>query len=244
MIDAYFRTVEDQLKQVLAAEAERMHAAAVRIADCIAGGGIVHLFGCGHSHLLTEEVFYRAGGLAPIRPIFYEPLMLHEGAVHASELERQNGFASVFMADQDIRAGEVMVVLSTSGRNPVPVDAALAAKEKGAYVIGVTSLAYSRSQPSRHTSGQCLADAVDLAIDNRAPAGDAALMHERVGVKFAPTSTVAGATILNAVLAQAIAELAGRGMEPPVFRSGNIDGADAHNRALIERYRARIPLLS
>ncbi|MEF3305019.1 SIS domain-containing protein [Paenibacillus sp. GYB003] len=244
MIDAYFQSIETMLGRVLASEKDRMRQAASKVADCIAEGGIVHLFGCGHSHILTEEVFYRAGGLVPIRPIFYEPLMLHEGAVRSSELERQNGLASAFMDGQDIREGEVMFVLSTSGRNPVPVDAALAAKAKGAYTIGITSFEYSGSQPSRHVSGKRLSDAVDLAIDNKAAKGDAVLTHERVKVPFTPTSTVVGATILNAVFAQAIADLAERGIEPPVYLSGNIDGADAHNEALIARYRGRIPLLS
>ncbi|PYI51503.1 SIS domain-containing protein [Paenibacillus flagellatus] len=244
MIETYFRTIGTMLEDVLAAEAGRMKQAAVKVADCIEAGGVVHLFGCGHSHLLTEEVFYRAGGLVPVRPIFYEPLMLHEGAVRSSELERMNGLAGAFMDGQDIREGEVMFVLSTSGRNPVPVDVALAAKAKGAYTIGITSIAYSHSQLSRHESGKRLSDAVDLAIDNRAVKGDAVLTHERVKVPFTPTSTVIGAAILNAVLAQAIVALAERGVEPPVFLSGNIDGADAHNEALIAKYRGRIPLLS
>lgn len=244
MIETYFGKIETMLQDVLSAEAERMKQAASKVADCIAGGGIVHLFGCGHSHILTEEVFYRAGGLVPIRPIFYEPLMLHEGAVRSSELERQNGLAETFMDGQDIRPDEVVFVLSTSGRNAVPVDVALAAKAKGAYTIGITSMAYSQSQPSRHASGQRLSDAVDLAIDNRSVVGDAVLSHDKVKVSFAPTSTVIGAAILNAVLAQAIAGLAERGLEPPVYLSGNIDGADAHNEALIAKYRERIPLLS
>ncbi|TMV49511.1 SIS domain-containing protein [Paenibacillus mesophilus] len=244
MIETYFQAIETMLQKVLAAEAERMKLAAAKVADCIADGGVVHLFGCGHSHILTEEVFYRAGGLVPVRPIFYEPLMLHEGAVRSSELERRNGLAGLFMDEQDIRKGEVMFVLSTSGRNPVPVDVALAAKAKGAYTIGITSIEYSHSQPSRHASGQRLSDAVDLAIDNKAVKGDAVLTHERVKVPFTPTSTVVGAAILNAVLAQAVALLAERGVEPPVFLSGNIDGADAHNEELIAKYKGRIPLLS
>lgn len=243
MIETYIREIETMLERIMAEEKEPMKRAAVKVADAIEGGGIVHLFGCGHSHILTEEVFYRAGGLAAVRPILYEPLMLHEGAVRSSELERQNGLASAFMDGQDIRPGEVMFVLSTSGRNPVPVDAALAAKAKGAFTIGITSIAYSGSQPSRHASGMRLSDAVDLVIDNKAVPGDAVLTHDKVKVPFTPTSTVVGASILNAVLAQAIAELAERGVEPPIFLSGNIDGADAHNAALIAKYGERIALL-
>ncbi|GIQ64409.1 hypothetical protein PACILC2_29770 [Paenibacillus cisolokensis] len=242
MLHTYFRHIHQMLDEIEKRQAEAVGEAAAKTAEAIMNGGVIHFFGCGHSHILTEEVFYRAGGLVPIRPIFVEKLMLHEGAVRSSELERQNGLAETFMNDQDIRPGEVMFVLSTSGRNPVPIDAALIAKRKGAFTIGITSLAYSQSQPSRHESGKHLYEAVDLAIDNGAVAGDAVLTHPGVPIPFTPTSTVIGAAVLNAILAQAIAVMAERGYEPPVFLSGNIDGADEHNRALIERYRDRVPL--
>ncbi|GIP39916.1 hypothetical protein J31TS4_31960 [Paenibacillus sp. J31TS4] len=244
MLHTYMDRIHEMLKQVESTEAETMKQAAAKVADCLADGGIVHLFGCGHSHILTEEVFYRAGGLAPLRPILYPPLMLHEGAVRSSELERQNDLAATFMDDQDIRPGEVVFVLSTSGRNPVPVDVAQIAKAKGAYTIGITSLEYSKSQPSRHASGKHLFNSVDLCLDNHAVPGDAVLTHPNVKVPFTPTSTVIGAAMLNGILAEAIGLMADRGQEPPVFLSGNIDGADEHNNRLIEQYRGRIPLLS
>ncbi|WP_376771939.1 SIS domain-containing protein [Paenibacillus rhizosphaerae] len=244
MMNAYFNIIGELLHKVRTKQAGEIRRAAVKVADCIEQGGIIHLFGCGHSHILTEEVFYRAGGLAPIRPIFVEKLMLHEGAVRSSELERQNGLAADFMGEQDIRDGEVVFVLSTSGRNPVPVDVALMAGQKGAFTIGVTSLAYSKSQPSRHESGRHLADAVDLVIDNFSVKGDAVLRYPGMEVAFAPSSTVIGAAILNAVFAEAIGIMIDKGLTPPVFLSGNIDGADAHNAALIEAYKGRIALLA
>lgn len=245
MLQHYFAKIQEKLDRVATEEAKQLLRAADQAAECIATGGIIHLFGCGHSHILTEEVFYRAGGLAPIRPIFVEPLMLHEGAVRSSELERQNGYAEHFMKDQDIRPGDTIFVLSTSGRNPVPVDVSLIAKQKGAYVIGITSLEYSLSQPSRHESGKHLCHAVDLVIDNHSEIGDAMLSHPQLSVPFAPSSTVVGAAILNAVFAETIRILIERhGIEPPVFRSGNVDGADDHNGALFVKYRVRIPLLS
>lgn len=243
MLHQYFAKIGELLKRVEQTESEKMGEAAERVASCTQNGGIVHLFGCGHSHILTEEVFYRAGGLACIHPIFVESLMLHEGAVRSSELERTNDYAAAFMSDQGIEPGDVVFVLSTSGRNPVPVDVALAAKEQGAFVIGVTSLAYAKSQPSRHKSGKHLHDAVDLVIDNHSVKGDALLAHENVPVPFGPSSTVIGAALLNAIFAQAIALMADAGYPPPVFRSGNIDGADEHNKRLIEQYKKRIPLL-
>ncbi|EES74596.1 hypothetical protein POTG_00876 [Paenibacillus sp. oral taxon 786 str. D14] len=244
MLHEYVEQIRRSLDQIEEREAERIRQAARKTAETIMQGGVIHLFGCGHSHILTEEVFYRAGGLAPIHPILVEPLMLHEGAVRSSELERQNGLAASFMHNQDIRPGEVMIVLSTSGRNPVPVDVVQIAKAKGAYTIGITSLQYSQSQPSRHVSGKHLYDAVDLVIDNHAVKGDAVLTYPGVPVPFAPTSTVIGAVILNGIFAEAIVMMTDQGYEPPVFLSGNIDGADERNRQLIARYRDRISLLS
>ncbi|WP_043932415.1 SIS domain-containing protein [Bacillus sp. EB01] len=244
MLDTYFRKIQQVLENVLKTERNVMEKAAGKVADAIMDGGIIQLFGCGHSHILTEEVFYRAGGLVPIKPIFVEPLMLHEGALRSSQLERENGYAEEFMKGQDIRPNDIVFVLSTSGRNPVPVDVAQKAKENGAFTIGLTSLEYSQSQPSRHTSGKHLFNSVDLVINNHSVPGDAILSHEQVKVPFSPTSTVIGAAILNAVLAEAIKIMAERGFVPPIFLSGNIDGADSHNNTLVERYQNRIPLLS
>ena len=244
MLTAYFEKIQEKLRVIEASEKDNMAEAAQKVAEAIAQGHIVHLFGCGHSHILTEEVFFRAGGLVPIHPILIEPLMLHEGAITSSQLERQPDYAASFLAEQDFRPGDVLIILSTSGRNPVPVDVAMHAREKGVFSIGLTSLDYSRSQPSRHSSGNHLYNAVDLVIDNHSVAGDAVLSYDKVKVPFGPTSTVVGATILNAIFAEAIKQMADQGFDPPVFLSGNIDGADDHNQRLVEKYRERIPLLS
>ncbi|NAP01481.1 sugar isomerase domain-containing protein, partial [Halomonas sp. MG34] len=175
MIDKYFSKIANLLAIVEKEELEGMSLAAKKVAEVIQNGGVVHLFGCGHSHILTEEVYYRAGGLVPIHPVLHEPLMLHEGAVRSSAFERKNDYAKTFMESQDIRNSDLIIVISTSGRNPVPVDVAKIAKSKGAFVIGITSISYSSSQPSRHTSELHLFDAVDLVIDNHAPVGDALL---------------------------------------------------------------------
>ena len=242
MIKQYMDKISRLLEVIEEEESGVMNEAAQKVADAIQAGGVIHLFGCGHSHILTEEVYYRAGGLVPMHPIFHEPLMLHEGAVRSSSLERKNDYAEIFMEEQDIREGDIIFVISTSGRNPVPVDVAHIAKKKGAFVIGMTSIEYSSSQPSRHTSGEHLFDAVDLIINNHSPIGDALLTHEKVKVGFSPSSTAIGATILNAIFAEAIVKMAENGFEPPVFLSGNIEGSDEHNQQLIERYRGRVQL--
>ncbi|MEW9110775.1 MAG: SIS domain-containing protein [Cytobacillus gottheilii] len=243
MLDQYFQKAIQRIQLVQENEKEKMIKAAEKVAASIQNGGIVQLFGCGHSHILTEEVFYRAGGLVPINPILIEPLMLHEGALRSSQLERKNDYVAPILEQFEIRPEDIVFVLSTSGRNPVPVDVALQAKKSGAYVIALTSMEYSKSQPSRHNSGKHLYNSVDLAIDNYSVKGDAILSYEKVKVPFSPTSTTVGSVILNAIFAEAIKLMADNGFEPPIFLSGNIDGSDEHNEKLIQKYHDRIPLL-
>src|SRR5699024_569638 len=124
-------------------------------------------------------------------------LMLHEGALKSSEMERKEEYAKGFMAEQDIRPGDVLMIVSTSGRNAVPVDVALLGKEKGAYIIAVTSIMYSQSQPSRHSSGRRLYEVADLVLDTHIPKGDALMSHDHVDVNFAPGYTVIVVTMIS-----------------------------------------------
>lgn len=231
------------LKDISEVENKSIIDASKMITRKIESGGIIHMFGCGHSHILAEEFFYRAGGLACISPIFHEPLMLHEGAVRSSQLERKNDYAETFINDCDIRKDDVMIVLSTSGRNPVPVDVALYAKDKGADVIVFTSKIYSYSQPSRHKENKRLFDVGDIVIDNHAPIGDALLKLKDFNVPFEPVSTITSAAILHEIFSKSIQSLSEKGIKPPVFLSGNIEGADDYNNELVKKYSKRIPLL-
>ena len=113
MLSSYFKQAQERLELVEKNEKQVMLAAAGKVATAIQAGGIIQLFGCGHSHILTEEVFYRAGGLVPIKPIFVEPLMLHEGAVQSSQLERKNEYAAGFLKEQDFGPNDVVFVIST-----------------------------------------------------------------------------------------------------------------------------------
>jgi uncharacterized phosphosugar-binding protein len=244
VLTTYISKVQEKLQLVIENEAEALGKVAKKISESIQKDGIIQLFGCGHSHILTEEVFYRAGGLAPIKPIFIESLMLHEGAVRSSQLERQNDYAGSFMEKQDIQPHDVIIVISTSGINPVPIDVAILAKEKGAFVVGICSFDYTIDQSSRHKSGKFLADVVDIALNNFSVKGDAVLSYKKVNVPFAPTSTVIGAAMLNGILAETIKNMVDDGFEPPIFLSGNIAGADEHNKALIQKYSKRIELLT
>lgn len=243
MFDLYFQKLKELINTVEKAESENLTTAAIKIAQCIQRDGIVHVFGCGHSHMLGEELFYRAGGLASINPILIEDLMLHKGAVRSSQFEQKNDFAEEFLGDLKILPEDVVIVVSTSGRNPVPIDVAEFAKKQGAFVIAITSLVYSKSVSSRHTSGNFLSDAADLAIDNHIRIGDALMEHELLDVSFGSGSTVIGTAIVNGIMVESVKVMIENNFSPPIFKSSNADGAEEHNRKLINKYKGRIPLL-
>jgi uncharacterized phosphosugar-binding protein len=243
MMSKYFQKLRELLDLVEQKEKPKMMQAAHTVAHCIKNDGIIHVFGSGHSHMLAEELFYRAGGLAPISPILIEDLMLHKGAIESSNLEKKNGLAREYLDSSNILAGDIVIVASTSGRNPVPIEVAEIAKEKGAYVIAITSPRYAKSQSSRHERGKYLFEVVDLSIDNHIDVGDTLLHHPNSLSGFSSGSTIIGMTIVNSIMAETIAIMLEEGMEPPVFMSNNADHAGSHNQRLIERYKERIPML-
>lgn len=243
MISNYYQKIREQLSHVFDKEGEVMQEVSEMIASKINDGGVLYLFGCGHSHILTEEVFYRAGGLAPVSPILIEPLMLHQGGAASSQKERKNHYVLPFLEEYPITEKDVLIVISTSGINPVPVDVAMYGRERGAATLALTSTAYAKSQPSRHENGLYLKDVCDYVIDNYVAKGDAILKHPSSDIRFAPTSSVIGIFILQAMFAEVIYLLIETGQAPPVFLSGNIADSDEHNRKLLETYGEKIPML-
>lgn len=242
MIDAYFEHAKKGLHSIVQSESKKMEAAAQKIAQAVMTDHMIHVFGCGHSHMAAEEVFYRAGGLATVNPILVESLMLHEGAVNSSEREKEADFGKSILKEYNISTNDIFIVVSTSGRNPVPIDVALSANKLGCFVIGITSFNYA-GVSSRHESGKRLEDVVHLAINNHVQKGDAILTHRSVKVPFSPISTIHNTAIINAIFAQGINLIANNNSEPPVFLSGNIDNANEHNDQLINTYKHKVPLL-
>ncbi|OKL35437.1 SIS domain-containing protein [Domibacillus mangrovi] len=243
MFNHYFQKLRDLLDIVEKDEKEKIKKAAQKVSECVQHDGIIHLFGCGHSHMIGEELFYRAGGLAPISPILIEDVMLHKGAVRSSQLEKQQHFAEQFMIHDRIHPEDVVIVVSTSGRNPVPIDVAEIAKKQGAFVIAITSPSYAKSQSSRHENGQYLYSSVDLSIDNHIEVGDALMTQESLDIAFGSGSTVISMAIANGIMVEAVKIMLENDFIPPIFKSGNIDGAEEHNRELINKYKSRIPML-
>jgi uncharacterized phosphosugar-binding protein len=96
------------------------------------------------------------------------------------------------------------------------------------------------SVSSRHPSGKLLHDFADVLIDNHGDLGDATVKLDGFDQKIASSSTVVGAAILNAVMVRACEILLEKGINPPVFMSGNIDGGDAYNKKVIAEHQENI----
>lgn len=228
-------------RQVMDTQSPRISQAADAIFASLLQDGLLHVFGCGHSHILSEECFYRAGGLVPINPIFETSTMLHEGAVKSSKIERMSGYAEVILCNYEVHADECLLIFSTSGINPLPIEMALAAKKKGLFVIAVTSGCYGDAY-SRFRTGEHLADVADLVIDTQIPCGDA-MLDLSPSLSAVPGSTVIGSLLLNALIAEILERYQTSGLLPPVFTSGNTEGGYEKNTQYIESYKARVRAL-
>jgi uncharacterized phosphosugar-binding protein len=219
---AYFSALSRILAEVSAQQAEPIQKAGDLVAQAIAGGRVVQAFGSGHSHMIAEEAFFRAGGLVPVNLILDESLIFLNGAVESTRAERQPGYAATILEREDIRAGDVAMVISNSGRNAVPIEMALHFKAAGVKVIAITNPRQAASSPSRHESGKYLYQVADLVIDNCIPVGDAVLEVPGLAQKMGPSSTVAGAAIMNAIMIEAAARLQAMGKNVPVIASANV----------------------
>lgn len=238
----YMRDLAALLDTVTTSQGETIETASGWMADSIAEGGVVHLFGSGHSHMIAEEVFHRAGSLMPLNPML-DVNLTFLGSVNATALERTSGYGKVVVTSHDIRPGEVVFVISNSGVNPVPIEVALEAKARGARTVSITSDQHYQNAPSRHASGKRLADVTDLTIDTCIAAGDALVEIPGTAYRSGGASSAVGIAIINAVVAETAARLVERGIDPPVIPTMNLPGGDEAMETLVERYGARLPLL-
>jgi uncharacterized phosphosugar-binding protein len=230
------------LERVRDEEADSITAAGTLLADTVAAGGRLFAFGAGHSSLAAQDVVYRAGGLA-LMNLLAVPGTVGVDVMPAtlgSALERVDGLAGAVLDSSPAREGDALVIVSLSGRNALPVEMAMNARALGLRVIGVTSVAYATETKSRHASGTFLKDHCDVVVDSKIAVGDAELTLDTVPAPFAPASTVVTTAVLQAVLATTAGALADRGIEPPLLRSGNVDGGHEWNGRVLEQYRDRI----
>lgn len=232
----YMNRADSLLHQVADTNKEQIKKLARMFADNIERDKLIHTFGTGHSHMIGIEMFARAGGLGNVDAILDPDVLTSNGAQRSGALEKVSGIADVVFDNYHIDKGDIMIIISNSGRNAMPVEMAMRCQKEGVYVVAVTSLQASKSVPSRHASGKHLYECADMVIDNCVPAGDS--LVEYGGLKTGPGSTIASVFVMDTIVSEAIKLLISEGKKPPVFQSQNVDGFN--NDYIYSHYGSRI----
>lgn len=244
VFERYINELQAVLERIKREQSKSIEAAGRLVADTLIADGVIHTFGTGHSHLIADEAFFRAGGLAAINPILDERLIFLKGALESTRAERIPGFAQALIEREIVGPNDAAILISNSGRNIVPVEMALELKARGIKLIAITSIKQSSSSIPLHSSGKRLFELADITIDNCVPPGDALVTLPGLKSRIGPSSTVAGAAIINSIMIEAVAETLRRGEESPVLPSANIDGVTEDTlKEILSRYRGRIRYL-
>jgi uncharacterized phosphosugar-binding protein len=243
-LEAFFDAALERVATLRATQAEPIRRAAQILADAVARGGVVHVFGTGHSMAFAMELANRAGGLVPMDVIALSDICARGGedwSVLADPAsERDPAFAHRVLATHRIDPADAFVIVSNSGRNGSTVEMAQQVRKHGHPLIVVTSMEHTRRVTSRHPSGKRLFEVGDVVIDNCGPYGDALLTDPRLEAAVCSASSLTGAFIAQSLTAEIVRLFLEKGEVPPVLISANVDGADEHNRLLRERYAGRI----
>lgn len=233
LMEEYLNKIIEKLKDVHKNEEEKIEEAASIISEAIINKKHVYVFGCTHSSILAEEVFYRAGSLAEYEPVFVPGLSVtNTKPILTSLMEKNEQFGKDIVSCARFEKDDVLIVISTSGRNAVPVEVAMSSKEKGLKLIIITSKAYEKF-PSNHSSGKKLLDIeANVIIDNHVDIGDAVI---KVGENYmGPISTIIGAFILHSVSMKVAQKLLEKGIKPNVFASANVPENSKKNKEILE----------
>jgi uncharacterized phosphosugar-binding protein len=245
VMDQYFDKVMTHLQALRDTQGAAVHAAAKVLAEHIARDEIIYIFGPGgHSNLASQEVFFRAGGLMHVSAILDEGTLLSNGALRSMAIERTPGYGKIVIEDQNLKQGDVLILVNAYGINAALIDAALEARRRGVTTIGVTSVRHALQtpldHPARHPSKANLHELVDYVIDSMVEVGDAVVEIEGLEQRVAAISTFANAYLLNSLMAETVHLLIQRGVTPPIWMSGNAPGGDEANARFIARFKGRI----
>jgi len=241
---AYFDKVIELLHRVREFEQDSISRAAGICAESIANGGLVFLFGNGHSRMMCEEMTPRQGCFVGWVAMVELALSNHASIVGSNGLraplylEKYEGYAGEILKGFAFGPHDAMIVISTSGIRPVVVEMALGAKQRGLPVIGVCAKAHSEAVPPAHSSGKKLLDVADVVIDNHCPPGDCVHEIEGLDWRTGPASTVTGAMIMNMLRCEVAERLMARGVKPVMLPSHQFVGNASAERALEEFYEA------
>jgi uncharacterized phosphosugar-binding protein len=245
VVKDYYESVKKILDKIYQTQLNNIIKSANIITESIINNGAVYVFGATHAGIISEELFFRAGGLMPVNPIFAPGLVTTVRPItNTSKIENLERYGKIIIEGSGITDKDVLIVHSVSGRNPVAIEVAIEGKKIGAKLIILTNLTFSKSVKSRHSSGERLFELdSDVVIDNCGIIGDAVVKINRLRQKTASTSTISGCFIVNSIMAQVVKNLVEKNITPPVFISANIDGGAEQNRKLLEEYKDRIRYL-
>lgn len=235
VVAEFSQLATDHLAGVLREAREALDAAAHAVVQAQAAGRLVHVTGAGHSLAGVVETFYRAGGLAGVRPLWHPDLLPLNGAQRSTEAERRTGLAAEVLSGVELGVGDVVVIFSNSGVNAYPIEIAQAARDAGATVMAVTSVTASRQAPLR--AGDRLFEISDIVIDTAVSPGDVSWPVGRP--RTAPLSSMVNAAVWDAILVLV------QQIDPTVtvWESANVADASASNDAAMERFASRVPEL-
>lgn len=234
--EKYFEGVISVLERIKNTQSDKIKAAAAMVAEVIENNGIIYAFGCGHSHLAALDCFYRSGGLANVSAMLDTDLMLHNGAAKSSRMEKMNGIAECVLDRYCITENDLLFVISTSGKNAVPVEMAEAAAKRGIRTVGIVSSEYFCDKDKM----PMLFEMCDLFIDNCVPYGDAIIGLDGTDTRIGSVSTAASTFIMQSVLAEGAQKAHENGAEVSIYKSGNVRGGSEYNKKIVNRYLQRI----
>ena len=227
------------LKKIVKEEEKKFIKAAKIIVDSYKKGGQLYIFGTGHSRLLGEEAFHRAGGFAAACPIRDDNLSFQKGARKATTLERTPLIAKKALEKYKLTNKDILMIVSNSGVNHAPVEAAIIAKKKKIKTIAITSCKFSKKAPLSKLKKR-LYQIVDIYIDNKIPAGDSIVKVNNFSV--GPASTITGSFILNSILIE-VAVLLKKEEIFPFYISSNMPKANENNNILEKKFKKINPHL-
>jgi len=241
----YLDAVTDLIQKIKATQRENIEKAADILSDTVIGGKMIFLWGPGgHSSIFSEDALYRKGELASICPIYDPSISLSHGAAREiNGMERVEGYGKVVVEYNGIAEGDAVVLGSAYGINPVAIQGALECRARGAYVISITSPAFSDASSyggAKHKSGRSLYSVSDLYIDSFVPYGDAVLSYDCLEHKISPVATIMQAIVLKALMAETMMKMKEKGMEPFTWTNSLQAGGIEANSDYMKRIWGRV----
>lgn len=236
MLRQFETKINEILHTFVMTQEKNLGSAALAVVDALEKGCSFYAIGTGHSHMVGEEFYARAGGLACVKLIAPMELTLGEHPLKSTKIERIAEYAQVILTQYKLKAGDVLLISSNSGRNAMIVELALECRRRGVTAIGFTNMTHSRQVTSRHTSGKRLFEVCDIVLDNCGCEGDAAMDIPGVRGKMGASSSLVGMFMAQSLGMEIAREMAKRGMEVPVFLSANVDAGDDWNQKIMEEY--------